>query len=317
MRTLSWRRIGRDSALVLTLVVGLPALAQAQLFPNLFIQRQRTPCAGEPPFYAHVRRDYYGYYPTCWRRFPEGWGCPCPNPEAPNPSEAFARLKRDALPPEPPLDDPDLIGPGRGATDPGAMPGDAPTTPPRRPSGDEIPPLPSGIRAPFETDRPGAAPARPGGDGARTPGQPGANPARPADPNPGRDPFDPTSPDLPRSTPGTATPPGPRSNLEVPALDRPKGVTRRSTSSSSETDLDPSVPVLALPTMTAPASSLPADPTPATTMPPSLTPNGVFVDAPVPVPVPSDPAVRPDPAQAPRRPSLLGGLFNSGSRRRR
>lgn len=21
---------------------------------------------------------YYGYHPTCWRRWPAGWGCPCP-----------------------------------------------------------------------------------------------------------------------------------------------------------------------------------------------------------------------------------------------
>ena len=45
MLTLSWRRAGASSALALALVVGLPALAQAQLFPNLWIQRERTPCA--------------------------------------------------------------------------------------------------------------------------------------------------------------------------------------------------------------------------------------------------------------------------------
>ena len=72
MLTFSRRRFGSASALAMALVAGLPALAQAQLFPNLFVQRERTPCAAEPPFYGHVRRDYYGYYPTCWKRFPDG-----------------------------------------------------------------------------------------------------------------------------------------------------------------------------------------------------------------------------------------------------
>jgi hypothetical protein len=98
MLTLSWRRVGSSSTLALTLVVGLPALAQAQLFPNLYVQRKRADCANEPPFYGHVRRDYFGYYPTCWRKFPEGWGCPCPNPEVVDWEAAKVKQPRDKNP---------------------------------------------------------------------------------------------------------------------------------------------------------------------------------------------------------------------------
>ena len=40
------------------------------------------PCRQELPVFHAYRHQFYGYHPTCWRRFPPGWGCP--SPEAPN-----------------------------------------------------------------------------------------------------------------------------------------------------------------------------------------------------------------------------------------
>src|SRR6185312_8224024 len=67
------------------------------------IKRQRVPCPNEDPVYRKYRQDFYGYYPTCWRRFPPGWGCP--SPEAPNQKKAFQDLK---------LQDPPELGPADG-----------------------------------------------------------------------------------------------------------------------------------------------------------------------------------------------------------
>ncbi len=69
----------------LTVLLAIPSFASAQanaLFPDIYIKRQR-PCAGlEDPRYPYIRENYFGYFPTCWRRFPEGWGCP--SADAPN-----------------------------------------------------------------------------------------------------------------------------------------------------------------------------------------------------------------------------------------
>ncbi len=82
MQSVSRRRGGRAGLLALALVLVAPALASAQLFPDLPIRRERTPCDQENPQFRHIRQEYWGYYPTCWRKFPPGWGCP--SPEAPN-----------------------------------------------------------------------------------------------------------------------------------------------------------------------------------------------------------------------------------------
>lgn len=80
----------------LTIVLVLPQLASAQansLFPDIYIKRQR-PCPGlEDPRYQHIRESYYGHFPTCWRRFPPGWGCP--SPDAPNWAAELQRLPLD------------------------------------------------------------------------------------------------------------------------------------------------------------------------------------------------------------------------------
>jgi hypothetical protein len=80
------------AAVVVWGMLGHVDLCQAQLFPNLPIRREKVPCEQEAPFYKFVRHQYYGYFPTCWRRFPPGWTCPCPNPELPNWEASKAEL---------------------------------------------------------------------------------------------------------------------------------------------------------------------------------------------------------------------------------
>jgi hypothetical protein len=118
MRIKARRGVRRAGWLALLLVVVLPELASAQanaLFPDLYIKRKRECCAHEDPRYSAIREQYYGYFPTCWRRFPPGWGCP--SPDAPNWEEALRKL---------PLEMPQAPGgmeePTDPFTDPGALP---------------------------------------------------------------------------------------------------------------------------------------------------------------------------------------------------
>ncbi|GAC1472048.1 MAG: hypothetical protein NVSMB9_18820 [Isosphaeraceae bacterium] len=98
----------------------------------------------EDPIYRLYRHEYYGYHPTCWRRFPGGWGCP--SPEAPNPAESFRVLPRQAPPAADTVD-----GAAEGEQGPnGAAPGT--TTVPGTPDPNALPPLPGGDRSPFELD---------------------------------------------------------------------------------------------------------------------------------------------------------------------
>lgn len=85
----SQRRSPAPVLWTLIAVLGLPALAQAQLFPNAAIHRKRIPCPQEAPVYKMYREQFYGHYPTCWRRWPSGWGCP--TPEAPPPWDFVQR----------------------------------------------------------------------------------------------------------------------------------------------------------------------------------------------------------------------------------
>jgi hypothetical protein len=299
MLTLSWRRVGSSSALALTLVVGLPALAQAQLFPNLFVQRKRADCANEPPFYGHVRHDYFGYYPTCWRRFPEGWGCPCPNPDLPNMAAELVRQPRDPKPAAP--DDFDMPTGERDRLNPDLGPDAAPL---RRPGNDPLtPPLPGNIRSPFDVDPNPNRPAVPGSGPRNQPlNPPATGPGRPATPT---SPFEPVSPDTPRANAGARSVDS-LPSLEAPRADRSGGASRRPSPPSA--DQEPSDPVLALPEMTPPSGSLPTTlPVVATPMPPSLPTNGSFIE-PTNPPI-TDASAQPAATQAPRRPSLIGGLF--------
>ncbi len=175
------RRLARPSSLaVLALLLGLPGLAQAQLFPNLPIRRQRVDCAHENPAYPMIRQQYWGYYPTCWRRFPPGWGCP--SAEAPN---WAASLEKQPLPkPEntgPDNEEDEMGGPQPGANPPGGRPGAGNVRP------DALPPLP-GDTSPFENQ-----PQPPAGGG-----NPPAGGARPGDTPPAGTP--PTASAPPRRT---------------------------------------------------------------------------------------------------------------------
>jgi hypothetical protein len=303
MLTLSWRRVGSSVGLTLALVVGLPSLAQAQLFPNLYIQRQRTECANEPPFYKHVRRDFFGYYPTCWRRFPEGWACPCPNPERPNREESYrlnpADDKTKLMPPddvdsEMGPDDRDTGAPKPGGT--GRRPG---------PNADpDLPGVPRGTRSPFEVDP--KPPSLPNGldnaDPFDTPKAPAG--VRPVPPGGGLAPLNPPNamkPDAPAASPIAAP------SLNAPATIRPAGV-----SSRSSTSMESSTPVLALPEMSPPSGSLPAESTVLSSLPASLPTSGAFIETPEAAPVTTSTPTAP--ARAPRRTSVIGSLFGMGNR---
>lgn len=292
MLTLSWRRAGATSARALALVVGLPALAQAQLFPNIYIQRERTPCPNEPPFYAHVRQNYYGYFPTCWRKFPQGWGCPCPNPEVVDVARDLRENPIDKAKLERLPDDIDRDRTG------GA--------PPRTPEGGRRP-LENDANIPPLPDLPGPLSPAPGRPDATpptgpVPGRPGAAP---------RDPFDPLTPDLPRSTgPGASLRgPAPVPVPDGPALEPPQGVSAAEPGPPGDAFAGGGTPVLALPEMERTPAGPPADPGAVPTMPPTLPPDATYVEAPS--------ASPPPPAQAPRRPSLIGGLINNMSNWRR
>jgi hypothetical protein len=177
MRTNSRRRGAVLSLAVLALVVSLPELALAQqsgLFPNAPIRRQRVPCDQQDPVYRKAKELYFGYHATCWRRFPDGWGCP--SPERPDWAKSLREQKLDtgeepsepnAPGPEGPMR-PEGTGPAmpvlpeRGPS-PFDMP-DRPGTPPAAPRGGTAPlPLPPGD--PFQLDEPakppGAAPTAP------------------------------------------------------------------------------------------------------------------------------------------------------------
>ena len=157
MLTATWRRLGSPAWLAVGLVMLVPSFTQAQLFPNRTIRRERPPCASEPPFNAQVRRDYFGYYPTCWSRFPAGWACPCPNPELPNLAESYRKTPFNKMRG---LVGDEGMGPDEGNPDTPreGMPGTPPAETPNIP-------LPNGGRSPFELDpSPKPPTTTPGGD---------------------------------------------------------------------------------------------------------------------------------------------------------
>lgn len=189
MTKASWRKSRSPWVWAIAMIVGLPAIADAQLFPNLNVRRQRPACVQEPPFNAHVRRDYFGYYPTCWSRFPAGWACPCPNPELPDPTAEFRVRPRSAAP---------ALGP---ETDPDAAPGAAPTAPGDARDEAELPAMPNTGRSPFDNDNP----------------VPGARPTAPDATPPARTPGSTTPAPIP--TPGSA--PGPNASASTGLIDLP------------------------------------------------------------------------------------------------
>ena len=67
--------------------------AEAQLFPNLWIRRQRPDPSTESPIIKTHRDHYYGLHPTEWNRFPSGWGLT--NPEAINREELMQQVMKE------------------------------------------------------------------------------------------------------------------------------------------------------------------------------------------------------------------------------
>ncbi|MFI5459360.1 MAG: hypothetical protein ACHRXM_28375 [Isosphaerales bacterium] len=239
MRTNSRMRGPGLGLAVLALVVSLPELARAQqsgLFPLSPIRRQRVPCDQQDPIYKTYKYQYFGYHPTCWRRFPDGWGCP--SPDAPDKAKSFRDIPRSAGEPEPE-----------------ALPDEGPA----RPDGTKppVPPLPPGGRSPFEeldTGKPSNAPAAPRGGQAPLTLPPG-DPFR-LDDKPGNPPA--AAPNPPRASRlRPATPPALSNGPELSAPAEERG--RMPASRTSRIDADEATdaraedgPLLALPNVNLP-----------------------------------------------------------------
>jgi hypothetical protein len=275
MRTESSSRGTARLLAVLTVLVGLPGVASAQqsgLFPLRPIKRERVPCSMEDPIYKLYRSQYYGYYPTQWRPFPQGWNLP--SPEGPNTREALAKQPIEA---SAPMQDegPDEEAPA--APDRGQRP--APTPPPEN------------ERSPFELDRPENAAGAPGaGPAPRRPAPGGNAPAPPAgaERSPFEMPDDAATPDQPAG-PRPRAPQPSRPAPDVPDLGPPGSAPTPPPRTSREDREDRhSAPMLAMPDASLPtieeADSMSSAPAPAATAPPAMTP-------------------------APARRNLFGGLF--------
>lgn len=292
------RRIGGPAWLVPALLLVLPTLVEAQLFPNQNVKRERQPCASEPPFYATVRQNYFGYYPTCWSRFPEGWACPCPNPELPNAAAEFARQKRDPLPTGPP--DEGLDG----------MPGDdlGPLPNERGADDGQMPPVPNAGRSPFNSDPSASeAPNDRNPRGTNLPPETMRTPSSRTNPKP-------TTTSVAPPVPST-TPPVPTTGL----LEMPRMLPPVAAAASARPELDPGMIALAPDaTLTSTGTGRPERPDlgPLPAAPPAgdgsmgIDPTLISPARPIGV------AVGTPPAQAPQRRGVLGGLFGGSKRRR-
>ncbi len=151
MLTNSWRRYWSQAAWGLALVLLAPAFVQAQhtgLFPLAPVRRERVPCPNEDPVYRLYRQQYFGYHPTCWRRFPPNWGCP--SPEAPNPEASYAKIPKQPLPPSSrDLEEDEETAP---KPDRGGMPDRG-----NRPNATDLPALPRNEGSLFDQGKPGQA----------------------------------------------------------------------------------------------------------------------------------------------------------------
>jgi hypothetical protein len=285
-----WRRSSSPAVWSVLLTLGIPALVQAQtqLFPLAPIQRQRVPCPMEDPVYGLYRQQYWGYFPTCWRAFPPGWGCPSPY------VADFEQSKREY-----PLARPEPLQPLNMEPDmePGA--GEAPAGPRGRAPN---PPLPR-ERSPFELDRPGASSATPGG-GAMPPQVSRAR--RPALPAPAAR-IDPTPAATADEKGSGIEASAPLSVLPDPVEAAPAPVPAPPRTATDSARLEPIGPVPG-PPFGPGASAGPQPAMPATSLPPPvLNPN------PLPPPAAGDTPVAsplPVPVQAPQRRGPISSLFN-------
>ena len=287
------RRLGASAWLAFSLLVVLPTVTQAQLFPNRTIRRERPSCATEPPFNAQVRRDYFGYYPTCWSRFPAGWQCPCPNPELPDMTRSIAEngqgrrasqakraWTRMARRPTP-MGNPDEMNPNP-ARDPQSIP------------------LPNNGRSAFDMD-------------------PSPNPKLPDSGTGNPDPFETPKPNPNVSPkPQASRPSNPTGLLEMPKLpETTPSATINTPADSGSMSMTPEA-TLDLDRGTSSRGPTSTRSVPAATFPPSYTTiSGTQRPQPETIGSPAPAAATTAPAQAPRRRGFLGGLFGSGNTRTR
>lgn len=197
--------LGMALAVVMTVSVfsEWAAAQQTGLFPLAPIRRQRVPCSQEDPVYRIYKEQYFGYHPTMWRRFPDGWGAP--SPEAPNAAASYAAIPLQ--PPEEPDDGQGDTGefdegPGMGGQPGGAKP--------------ELPAPPGEQdRSPFELEPPNGAGAAPlnRNDAPTAP--------RPAEPNQGEpSPFEQLNPRAGAPRGGDAEPVAARASWNGRRYDR-------------------------------------------------------------------------------------------------
>jgi hypothetical protein len=295
----SRRETGRVLA-VLTVLVSLSGVARAQqsgLFPLHPIRRERVPCSMEDPVYKLYRSQFYGYYPTQWRPFPQGWNLP--SPEGPNTKQALEKQPIEASATPSPEGEGEE-GPGPAQPDRGTRP--APMPPPEN------------ERSPFEMDRPDGGAAAPGAGAPprRTP--PRGNPPQGAQPSPFETPApdqgnapDPTNPRIRAPQPNRPAAPG-LPNTGTPDLappgaapEAPPRTLRNDEADDPWRDRD-SGPLLAMPDASLPsveeANALGGVAPPLTPAVPAAT--SPVADAAAPAELPAQPATRR---------SRLGSLF--------
>jgi hypothetical protein len=287
MEIMARRRFSMPAVLGLALVLGLPALVEAQLFPNATIKRQRASClnedpVNEDPVYRMYRQHYYGYFPTCWRKFPDGWGCPSKESSAAEVAKAMEDIKNQ----QKKISETAQEGDENQPTD---RPDEGDN--PAMPDDSRVPALPPAGESPFDRPLDRGAPAlpRPLDDGGNAP---------PAAPAPAAD--DPRAPRAearrlaPARQPGGVTSAPSAIEDLVPPSDVPS---IESTPADGEARTTPSLPSAAVP------------------------PLGASPDTPVTIPTPNSnltPTSAVNPAQAPpSRRSLIGGLIDNLRGRRR
>ncbi len=297
MRTNSRMMTRALTLVVLTGAVGFAERAQAQqtgLFPLAPIRRQRVPCDQEDPTYKVYKQQYFGYHPTCWRTFPEGWGCP--SAQRPDVEKSRKEIK--------PGNNPELGGDLEEGMGPERNP-QLERRPERAgvPEGDPFEEGP-GAGAPNVAPLPGRGNAAPG----RTTPAPGR-----ANPREGASPFDdlnrPNAMSRPRGGRGGAMPAAPAD--EAPELSAPATPAQGSASRSRPRTLDADGQ-LAANTDDRPTLGLPEDEAPAETAGDSVGDTqasslGSYSSA---NPYPGNSAAAtPAPAAQPRR-RLFGNLFS-------
>jgi hypothetical protein len=190
MRRFSGRALAFFAAVVI--LSDWAAAQQTGLFPLAPIRRRRPSCSQQDPVYKLYKDQYFGYHPTIWRRFPDGWGAP--SPEGPDPAASFKKYPR--IPPDAMYGDEGY----EDEQDMPAEPGPRPALP--NPPGEDD-------RSPFEMNEPAPAPNgnRPRDPDAEAPPagaepspfeRPGPRAGAPATPRP-------TAPDLSAPTPPVRT----------------------------------------------------------------------------------------------------------------